>query len=100
MRRIKPAAAESYEKKRKPALEPNENTQRMTDFLSAAFGGTVPVPIQSCDETEAEIPHNEAVSFCSDKRAAAGSCKAEALSPAWTPGNYASAELAPPKGRS
>lgn len=69
MRRIKPAAAESYEKKRKPAVEPNENTQRMTDFLSAAFGGTMPVPAQTCNETEAEIPHNEAVSPCSDKRA-------------------------------
>lgn len=69
MRRIKPAAAESYEKKRKSAVEPNENTQRMTDFLSAAFGGTMPVPVQTCNETEAEIPHNEAVSPCSDKRA-------------------------------
>ena len=100
MRRIKPAAAESYEKKRKSAVEPNENTQRMTDFLSAAFGGTMPVPVQTCNETEAEIPHNEAVSPCSDKRAAAGRCKAEALSPAWTPGSYASAEQAPPKGNS
>lgn len=60
---VKPAAAESYEKKRKPSEpaaqnEPNEDTKRMTDFLSAAFGGTMPTT---------EIPRNEANSPCSDK---------------------------------
>ncbi|MGN0682531.1 MAG: hypothetical protein ACI4JY_02550 [Oscillospiraceae bacterium] len=63
MNQIKPSAAESYEKKRKSSEseaqnEPNENTRRMTDFLSAAFGGTMPTP---------EIPHNEANFPCSDK---------------------------------
>lgn len=65
MNQIKPSAAESYEKKRKssePEVQnvPDENTMRMTDFLSAAFGGSV-------SETETEIPHNEAISPCSDK---------------------------------
>ena len=68
LKRIKPSAAESYERKRKPSTEPDENTQRMTDFLTAAFGGTMPVPVQTSDDNS-EIPHNEAVSPCSDKRA-------------------------------
>lgn len=62
MNQIKPSAAESYEKKRKSSEseaqnEPNENTRRMTDFLSAAFGGTMPTT---------DIPHNEANFPCSD----------------------------------
>lgn len=66
MRKIKPAAAESYEKKRKSEnTEPNENTKRMNDFLAAAFGTSLPEE----ENGDSEIPHNSAVSPCSDKRA-------------------------------
>lgn len=79
MRKIKPAAAESYEKKRKSPTEPNGNTRRMTDFLSAAFGGTAPSPVESGNEPEDEIPHNSAISPCSDKRAEQEPPKEETL---------------------
>lgn len=79
MHKIKPAAAESYEKKRKSPAEPNENTRRMSDFLSAAFGGTAPSPVQSGNEPEDEIPHNSAVSPCSDKKAEQEPPKEETL---------------------
>ncbi len=66
MRKIKPAAAESYEKKRKSEnTEPNENTKRMNDFLAAAFGTS----LSEEENSNSEIPHNSAVSPCSDKRA-------------------------------
>lgn len=66
MRKIKPAAAESYEKKRKSEnTEPNESTKRMNDFLAAAFGTSLPEE----ENINSEIPHNSAVSPCSDKRA-------------------------------
>lgn len=66
MRKIKPAAAESYEKKRKSEnTEPNESTKRMNDFLAAAFGTS----LSEEENSNCEIPHNSAVSPCSDKRA-------------------------------
>lgn len=66
MRKIKPAAAESYEKKRKSEnTEPNESTKRMNDFLTAAFGTS----LSEEENSNSEIPHNSAVSPCSDKRA-------------------------------
>lgn len=66
MRKIKPAAAESYEKKRKSEnTEPNESTKRMNDFLVAAFGTS----LSEEENSNCEIPHNSAVSPCSDKRA-------------------------------
>ena len=76
MRAIKPAAAESYEKKRKPA-EPNAATQQMNAFLSAAFGGSAPVSAEepapeapaevpvSAEAPVSDIPHNSAASSCS-----------------------------------
>lgn len=81
MRSIKPAAAESYEKKRKPA-EPNAATQQMNAFLSAAFGGSAPVSAEEPAPVEAhvsDIPHNSANFPCSDKRAEQAPTKGESL---------------------
>lgn len=76
MRDIKPAAAESYEKKRKAeVIESNENTIKMNDFLSAAFGANLP----SGDNAASEIPHNSAISSCSDKRAEQAPPKGQSL---------------------
>lgn len=69
MRQIKPAAAESYEKKRKTSAEPTESTARMNEFLAKAFGGTIPAAEQPSDVAVTEKPHNKAVLPCSDKRA-------------------------------
>ncbi|MGN0679239.1 MAG: DUF6017 domain-containing protein [Oscillospiraceae bacterium] len=74
LRQIKPSATASYEKKRKPAseqnqLEPNEDTKRMNDFLSAAFGVSMPNYNQDEKNINTENPHNEANSPCSAKRA-------------------------------
>ena len=91
MRQIKPAAAESYEKKRKTSAEPTESTARMNEFLAKAFGGTIPAAEQPSDVAVTEKPHNKAVLPCSDKRAAAGRCEAETQSPARTPGIKVSA---------
>ena len=97
MRQIKPAAAESYEKKRKTSAEPTESTARMNEFLAKAFGGTIPAAEQPSDAAVTEKPHNKAVLPCSDKRAAAGRCEAETQSPARTPGIKVSAEQAQPE---
>lgn len=84
MRAIKPAAAESYEKKRKPA-EPSAATQQMNAFLSAAFGGSAPVSAEEpAPEAPAEAPvsdnpHNSADFPCSDKRAEQAPTKGESL---------------------
>lgn len=70
MRKIKPAAAESYEKKRKPS-EPNENSKKFIDFLSESFGASVSdEDCENAEETDIEekMPHNNAVCSCSDKR--------------------------------
>ena len=83
MRQIKPAAAESYEKKRKPNAEANESTSRMNEFLAAAFGGTIPAadptPDTTPDTSGADNPHNSAVSPCSDKRAKQAPPESETL---------------------
>lgn len=92
MREIKPSATEKYERKRKSEnAEPNENTKKMNEFLAAAFGTNSP----ENENSDNEKPHNSAVSSRSDKRAAAGRCKAEAQSTARTPCSQASAEQAP-----
>lgn len=66
MRKIKPAAAESYEKKRKSEnTEPNESTKRMNDFLAAAFGTS----LSEEENSNSEMSHNSAVYPCSDKKA-------------------------------
>lgn len=84
MRAIKPAAAESYEKKRKPA-EPNAATQQMNAFLSAAFGGSAPVsaeepaPEAPVEAPVSDIPHNSADSPCSALLSEQGQTKGESL---------------------
>ena len=66
MREIKPSATEKYERKRKSEnTEPNESTKRMNDFLAAAFGTS----LFEEENSNCEIPHNSAVSPCSDKMA-------------------------------
>ena len=79
MRQIKPAAAESYEKKRKTSAEPTESTARMNEFLAKAFGGTIPAAEQPSDVAVTEKPHNKAVLPCSDKRAEQVQPESEAL---------------------
>ncbi|MBS6586278.1 MAG: hypothetical protein KH345_08995 [Eubacterium sp.] len=79
MRQIKPAAAESYEKKRKTSAEPTESTARMNEFLAKAFGGTIPAAEQPSDVDVTEKPHNKAVLPCSDKRAEQVQPESEAL---------------------
>ena len=79
MRQIKPAAAESYEKKRKTSAEPTESTARMNEFLAKAFGGTIPAAEQPSDVDVTEKPHNIAVLPCSDKRAEQVQPESEAL---------------------
>lgn len=92
MREIKPAATEKYERKRKSEnAEPSESTKKMNEFLAATFGTNSP----ENENSDNEKPHNSAVFSCSDKRAAAGRCKAEAQSTARTPCSQASAEQAP-----
>ena len=80
MRSIKPAAAESYEKKRKPA-EPNAATQQMNAFLSAAFGGSAPVSAEepAPEASVSDNPHNSAVSPCSALLSEQGRTKGESL---------------------
>ena len=90
MRAIKPAAAEGYEKKRKPA-EPNAATQQMNAFLSAAFGGSAPVSAEepapeapaevpvSAEAPVSDIPHNSADSSCSALLSEQGQTKGESL---------------------
>ena len=79
MRQIKPAAAESYEKKRKTSAEPTESTARMNEFLAKAFGGTIPAAEQPSDVAVTEKPHNKAVLLCSDKRAEQAQPESETL---------------------
>lgn len=79
MRQIKPAAAESYEKKRKTSAEPTESTARMNEFLAKAFGGTIPAAEQPSDVDVTEKPHNKAVLPCSDKRAEQAHPESETL---------------------
>lgn len=79
MRQIKPAAAESYEKKRKTSAEPTESTARMNEFLAKAFGGTIPAAEQPSDVAVTEKPHNKAVLPCSDKRAEQAQPESETL---------------------
>lgn len=79
MRQIKPAAAESYEKKRKTSAEPTESTARMNEFLAKAFGGTIPAAEQPSDVDVTEKPHNKTVLPCSDKRAEQVQPESEAL---------------------
>lgn len=79
MRQIKPAAAESYEKKRKTSAAPTESTARMNEFLAKAFGGTIPTAEQPSDVAVTEKPHNKAVSSCSDKRAEQAQPESETL---------------------
>lgn len=81
MRAIKPAAAESYEKKRKPA-EPNAATQQMNAFLSAAFGGSCaeePAPEAPAEAPVSDNPHNSANSPCSALLSEQGRTKGESL---------------------
>lgn len=79
MRQIKPAAAESYEKKRKTSAEPTESTARMNEFLAKAFGGTIPAAEQPSDVAVTEKPHNKAVLHCSDKRVEQAQPESETL---------------------
>lgn len=75
MNEIKPAAAKNYDKKRNSAKSiPTETTQKMNNFLSAAFGGNCSEVAQTVLETvnenaheNSEIPHNKATSLCSNK---------------------------------
>lgn len=88
MRQIKPAASESYEKKRKSS-EPNETTKRFMEFLSEGFGAAneddgatnEDENTEKCEDdviTE-EKPHNNAVSSCSAKRAEQAPTKGKSL---------------------
>lgn len=77
MNEIKPAAAKNYDKKRNSAKDvPTETTQKMNNFLSAAFGGNcsevtqaVPEMVNEKADDNSKIPHSKAVSACSDKMA-------------------------------
>lgn len=50
-------------------------SQNMNDFLSAAFGANLP----SDDNAASKIPHNSAISSCSDKRAEQAPPKGQSL---------------------
>ena len=81
MRQIKPAAAESYEKKRKSS-EPNETTKRFMEFLSEGFGAAnEDENTEKCEDDviAEEKPHNNAVSSCSAKRAEQAPTKGKSL---------------------
>lgn len=79
MHQIKPAAAESYDKKRRTSAEPTESTARMNEFLAKAFGGTVPAAEMPSNAAATEDSHSKAVSPCSDKRAEQAQPESETL---------------------
>lgn len=87
MNEIKPAAAKNYDKKRNSAKNIlTETTQKMNNFLSAAFGENCSEVTQAAPETvnenaheNSEIPHNRAISTCSDKTAEQENPKGQTL---------------------